>query len=317
MQMLTASGKVASLVCHIEQLDAAYRDLLRQLEKLPAQIVGAFRETYHEDGTVELSVPIYRPAPGEVLHSDNIDLPFEDDTRVIGKWKMLDIVPSEEQFRYGHEKSIHLGWLDDIYFLEGGAPYWAVRGWTRGYVYTGHEYPQKHRYTVREIDGHTLLFLEMRDFLDGGRQILAAPEIWVYEKVSDERFRTEDLRRRDFVDYPFVPDDSVLGRWHVRDFYCWDLEHTFDPSRQNFPTEELFYLEVEFFADGHCHSVTKNASYDPAWTKGFILDYADEIACAYELRTVDGTEYLIVEWKTGDYQYGSDGRVYWYIFVRA
>ncbi len=39
-------------------------------------------------------------------------------------------------------------------------------------------------------------------------------------------------------------------------------------------------------------------------------------ASAYTIREVDGKAYLIVEWKTGDYQYGSDARVYWYVFVR-
>ena len=38
-------------------------------------------------------------------------------------------------------------------------------------------------------------------------------------------------------------------------------------------------------------------------------------ACEYEIRTVDGMDYLLIEWKSGDYRWGGFDTNY-YIFVR-
>ena len=35
----------------------------------------------------------------------------------------------------------------------------------------------------------------------------------------------------------------------------------------------------------------------------------------YEIKTIDGKEYLFKEWKCGDYSFGG-GRVYFYVFTR-
>ncbi len=309
-------GEVASLVGPKSELDAAYHSMLRQLDENGAQIVGAFYEFYHADGTAELKVPVYRPAPTDSLENDDFNLPFVNDEEALGKWKLVDIVPSEEQFLYGHEKCPHSGWLDELVFLENGERYWAVGGWTKGVLYTDGDHKFRNRYTIKRQDGRRLLFLEMNHFLDGGGEKLAMPQIWVYEKVADGVFHAEDIKRRDFVDYPFVPDQAVLGEWKVRDFYWRDLD-SFDPKRQNYATEGLYFLKVTFLPDGACLHLTKQHESRLRWTKGYMLNMVQQIASAYKIRSVDGAEYLIVEWKTGDYQFGSDARIYWYIFTRA
>ncbi len=51
------------------------------------------------------------------------------------------------------------------------------------------------------------------------------------------------------------------------------------------------------------------------WTRGYILRKWNQSACAYELQTIDGVEYLLVEWKSGDYRWGGFDTDY-YVFVR-
>ncbi|MDD4125318.1 MAG: helix-turn-helix domain-containing protein, partial [Eubacteriales bacterium] len=133
---VTIPGEAASLVCREEDIDAAYRSMSKQLDEQNAQIVGAFYEFYHDDGTVELKVPVYCPSAADSLKDDNSELSFVNDEEALGKWKLLDIVPSEEQFLYGHEKCKHSGWLDELYFLENGEKYWALGGWTKGFLIT-------------------------------------------------------------------------------------------------------------------------------------------------------------------------------------
>ena len=63
-------------------------------------------------------------------------------------------------------------------------------------------------------------------------------------------------------------------------------------------------------------STAKNGmnSITSVWTKGLILNRNSKTACAYEIRQIDGQEYLFREWKPGDYAFC--GRVCWYVFTR-
>ena len=309
-------GDMATLVCSEKEIDDAYRAITKYLETRSTQIIGAFYEFIYDDGAAEIKVPVWQPTGGDELCDDDINVPFENDQAVIGKWNMLDIVPSEEQFLYGHEKCNHQGWLNEIYFLEGGKPYWAVGGWTKGYLFTRGNYLLRNRYTIKNVDGHTLLFLEMRDFLDGGGvQRSAAPEIWIYEKVSSTAYKEDDIKRQDFVDYPFVYDENIVGKWRVKDFCVWEIDE-FDFSKQNWSPDDLFLLELDFQPDGTCVHTTKDAVSCLKWTRGYMLNLYDKFASAYTIKIIDGKEYLIIEWKTGDYQFSKDARVYWYIMER-
>ena len=52
-----------------------------------------------------------------------------------------------------------------------------------------------------------------------------------------------------------------------------------------------------------------------SWTKGYVLKYYNHTACAYEVVTVDDRDYMIIEWKSGDYRWGGHDTNY-YVFVR-
>lgn len=307
---LRFSGETASIVCQKGELDAAYRSMATQLEEASAQVVGAYYEIYYDDGTVELRAPIWRASATDVLEDDERDLPFVNDEDALGKWKLLDIVPSEEQFLYGHTKSSRESWLGELYFLANGEPYWVYEGWTKGVMFTWCEGRHfSNPYTIRQTEGRRLLFLHRKD-----RQ--GVPHVWVYEKESDDIFHASDIRRRDFVNYPFMNDQSVLGEWRVKDFFA-DQPEQFDPKRQNRAEEDLFFRKVSFLPDGECLHTTKNGESHLKWTKGYMLNPGQEIASAYHLREIDGINYLFVEWKSGDYQFGNPGRIRWYVFERA
>lgn len=40
------------------------------------------------------------------------------------------------------------------------------------------------------------------------------------------------------------------------------------------------------------------------WIDGFVLRKWNHTACAYEIKHISGTEYLFIEWKSGDYRWG-------------
>lgn len=306
------AAETASVICPRERLEEAYRAMLRQLDEGNVQITGPFCELCHEDGTVELKVSVCRGGEAEPVTGM---APFVDDPAVVGRWTLLDILPSPEQFCYGHPKCPHSGWLDELYFLADGGGYWALGGWTAGEIYTCTREAGRfwrNRYTVRKEDGHTLLYLEMQDFRDGGAVPCGMPEIWVYEKADSLVRHADELRRRDVIDLPHMPDDAVLGDWRTVDFVI--SRDQFVPG-QRFWKEEPFLTHLRFAAGGKCRWEQQNGVSAPRWTAGAVLFPDQEIAAGYELVTLGGREYLFVEWKTGDYTYGG-GRVYWHVMIR-
>ena len=119
--------------------------MIKHLDDTIYKICGAYYEIYHDDGTVELKVP------------------------VCGKWKMIDILPTREHFIYGKPKCNHLAWLDELYFIDGGKSYWAVGGWTKGLVLYKQEKIAS-SYEIVTIDGKDYLFKEWKtgDYSFGG-----------------------------------------------------------------------------------------------------------------------------------------------------
>ncbi len=219
-KVITLPIDVAMLVCKTYQFENAYQKMIKELEQSPCQIIGPFYEIYHDEDTVELKVPVCRLSINRDKHiNDDINLPFINDEDAIGKWKFVDVVPSEEQFCYGHEKTNHGVWLDELYILPNGEPFWSVSGWTRGWLFTSSGYPDityRNKYTIKTIKDKKFMFIEMKDFDHESRGGL--PTVWIYEKVSDKVFKKDDIRIRDKTDLSFILDNSVFGTWQVRDF---------------------------------------------------------------------------------------------------
>ena len=317
-KIITFGSDVASLCCNESELDDAYKAIIKHLDGSNYKVCGAYYEIYHGDGTVELKVPVSGMSKAPLYVSVNANEPFTDDPEVCGKWKIVDIVPTREQFIYGKSKCSHSTWLHELYFIDGGKGYWAVDGWTKGTMFTGGPKPDTqyaNHYTIENINGHKLLFLEMTDCGDSGIGF-DVPEIWVYEKADDRHYASkEEFRRCDHIDYPFVNDENVLGKWKVRDFVI--RKEDFAPDKQNLKQEDLFVFSAEFRENGVYISTTQNGanSVTSVWTKGFVLNRREKTASAYEIKTIDGKEYLFREWKCGDYSFGG-GRVYFYVFTR-
>lgn len=310
--------EIATIVCKREELDNAYQVIEKQLEEMPAQIIGAFYEYYHEDGTVELKVPVCPLSHKEDKHkNDEIDTVFENAPEAVGMWEFVDLVPSREQFslcnrKYGDYENI---WLKKIYLLPEGKGYWVIRGWTKNYIYTTLSYPTKtykHRYTIENIDSGTFMFIEMKDYHYESRG--GKPLIYVYRKVDGREYKESDFRIRDNINYPFVIDEAVFGKWKSLDL-CRDVKD-FNPSNRYW-IGELFFKSVEFAADGKATVVYGDrAPFDLEWTKGILLNKCTEVAELYNIKNIEGKDYLFIEWKSGDYYFG--GRApYYYVFERA
>ena len=78
--------------------------------------------------------------------------------------------------------------------------------------------------------------------------------------------------------------------------------------------------EITFEQGGHCTQVygeeVLTGDEQQTWTKGFVLRKWNSTACAYQIHEIAGREYLIIEWKSGDYRSGGRPTSY-YAFIRA
>ena len=53
-----------------------------------------------------------------------------------------------------------------------------------------------------------------------------------------------------------------------------------------------------------------------SWTKGYVLRKYNQTACAYEIVHENGKDYMIIEWKSGDWRFGGFDTDY-YVFEKG
>ncbi len=240
---------------------------------------------------------------------DAVDAPFEDEPAVVGKWKILGLYAVKSDFYAGCVKENH--WygeaLREIYFLPGGENYW-VYHWSKGVLYRKNgDGTAANPYEIVDYNGERYLFVSWKTttYRRGG-----IPEMLVLRQVDNRAYTKEELRRRDNTELPFIDDVRVWGTWKVHSTFR-DRD-TFDPANS---CNRAFWSGLDFHENGSLTMTVGNRELPNTWTNGFLLDRRQSLAMAYEIEVVDGKEYLIVEWKNGDYIYGGFVPGY-YAFVR-
>ena len=240
------------------------------------------------------------------------DKPFVEDNDVIGEWEYIDLVKSEDDFSIDNIKNKEfIRGHKVIYFMPGGQPYWIYDGWTKGFLYThagGDEPVICNRYVLREINNDLFMFLEYFEDTEDG-----IPEINVLKKVSSKIFTSRDIGRYDDVNLPFVPDKDVTGKWKTISFVSkigdFDPESGYD--------SKLYMKSIIFNADGTTKRIYDDDEWVDKWTKGKLIDTSRETVASYERKIINSKEYLFIEWKMGNYQFGGRDPEYYVLIKEA
>lgn len=249
---------------------------------------------------------------GEERDAPEENLSFVNDEKVIGKWEILGIYAVKEDF-YDNLfclKNFYGGEQKYLYFLPEGERYWTY-SWTKGFLNS----PVNNEYETETIGNELFMFVNLKEYeyTRGGN-----PSCLVLKKVDSNRYSAEGIAKKDDIDKPFVNDEQIIGRWTAHSFLgeLWD-KRDLDTTPE--PIEDLYFREAEFFSGGSCRLVYEDDVFEgddkATWTKGFLLRKWNWSACEYEIRTVDGKEYMIIEWKSGDYRFGGYDTTY-YVFTR-
>jgi DNA-binding transcriptional MerR regulator len=314
-KIISFPSDVASLVCNKNDIDNAYSSLLKNLEENNCQIIGAFYEIYHDDGTVELKVPVYRlKQRSKTTRKDDINLPFEDDPEVIGYWQVIDYLPTKEHFNINKIKYTGEKLFKEFYFLPNGQRYWCF-GWTKGYMLcSSGDGDTCDKYETFSLDGENYMYLEFKTgdyiFRNG------LPEYMILKQIDNMKHTLSNISKKDVIDYQFVNDELVLGKWTSVDFV--EKPEFFKANATSFDNE-LWCAYIIFEDDG-----VIEAKYGECviryperflWTKGYRVDIKESTAEKYELMRIDNVDYLFLELKSGDYIYGNR-EPWYYVFVR-
>ncbi len=235
-------------------------------------------------------------------YKENINLPFENDEAVIGRWE----IQNGEAMPHSKKR--------EVYFLPEGKGYWCYKGWTKGFLlYDDGCNTSANSYSLEQREDGMYMTVEFKsfDYWNGGDA-----ETIVLKKLDSKRYDKNSIAIIENTDVPFKNDVKVLGKWVAHSYIERKSDFSENPTQTNF---DPYFKAIEFLPDGECISVYGEEIIDSDkqnWTKGFLLRKFNHTVCAYEIKTIGGKEYLFVEWKSGDYRWGGFETDY-YVFVRS
>ncbi len=254
---------------------------------------------------------------GDEIVQSKKEMPFVNDEKVIGKWEVKGVFAVKEDYQqniFCDNTGFYGGDVKYMYFLPDGEEYWG-NSWTKGY-FISNAYLSGNTYNEYELedkpDGtYMLITLRETEACRGGK-----PVYLLLKKTDNNRYSAESIARKDDIDKPFINDEMIIGKWKAHSFLCNKDE--FSQERESI--DDLYFKELEFFPEGNCRCVYADAIFEGedtvVWTKNYLLRKWNWSACEYEIRTVNGIDYMIIEWKSGDYRYGGFDTNY-YVFTRA
>ena len=254
---------------------------------------------------------------GDETEQPKKEIPFVNDNNVIGKWEIQGVFAVKEDYAqnvFCDKTGFYGGDVKYLYFLPDGEEYWGY-SWTKGYFIsnaylTGSAYNE---YEIEEKSDGTYMLITLREteVSRGGK-----PTYLLLKKSDSNRYSAESIARKDDIDKPFVNDERIIGKWKAHSFLCNKAEF---PQEEE-PIDDLYFKEIEFYSDGNCRCVYADAVFEGedtvVWTKNYLLRKWNWSACEYEIRTVGEKNYMIIEWKSGDYRYGGYDTNY-YVFTKA
>jgi hypothetical protein len=233
---------------------------------------------------VLLGVAGWKITTGSILDWGGRSLAFfENDSELVGQWVAVDFVQHPEAFTPEHRQWPGNLYLKAMAFYDNGttAGPWE---WTKGDIY--HPDDKSHaKYLFRQVSGETYLFFE---WINGDVKFRGAkPSYYVFKKGdATELLRTQFQRKSP----PFENDPQLVGKWIAVDFVGYP--DAFVPGQKQW-MGDLYLKTMVFYDNGKTAGPWE-------WTKGDIYHSGDDSHAKYQVRQIDGQDYLFFAWMSGD-----------------
>lgn len=231
----------------------------------------------------------------KAVHVDKIDYSFVNDTNIVGRWQSVDFVNNMDDFKVGTKKWKSNLYVKELNFINDGKLSKTVCTWTKDHILNPADKTDS-KYVIKDIDGSTYMFFEWKsgDYTIMGRK----PSYYVLKKISSTpvlniNMQGEEVQTKsDKIDYPFINDSEVIGKWQSVDFV--EKTKDFKPGVQKWQGD-LFIDSLTFSENGKLDKTVFS------WTKGLIINKDMKTASKYTIKEINGTKYMFFEWKNGDY----------------
>jgi bla regulator protein BlaR1 len=252
---------------------------------------------------------------------DNTNYPFINDPQVIGKWESVDFVQNIDDFNPNKKSPDEKLYLTALAFINDGKMLFATDNggltyssftWTKDKVLNKQERTASN-YIIKEINGSTYMFFEWKS----GDYIFRnmTPSYYVLKKVDNKDYSNYQVEQivQDKIDYPFVDDTQMIGKWESVDFV--KTIDSFKPGIISWQ-DDFYITGLKIKENGQLTITTTNgeSSSSLTWTKGLIINRGNKTASKCEVKEINGTTYMFYEWKSGDYTYR--GIAPWYYVLK-
>ncbi len=246
-----------------------------------------------------------------------LHIPFENCPEMVGKWEFcgVDSASSLENVTVTTIKKADNSAYPFMYFLPGGAFYRTIT-WSKGVVYClSPKLKQMIANPCRLIQQSEVRYLAIQ-WMETSQN--TQPQFWIYRQLDNKHYTAkETYAARDCVDLPFVIDEQLVGTWHTYDIIS--SRSAFSPNRKRTKPEDWWITKMQITRQGLCIRTFNGQKGEyrkiDSYTKGVILDKESELAMKYWIKTVSDTVYLLMEHKSGDYQFNGQIRCY-YVFQK-
>ncbi|AGX44722.1 regulatory protein BlaR1 [Clostridium saccharobutylicum] len=242
------------------------------------------------------------------VNVDKTDYPFVNDPNIIGEWQGVDFVDNIDDFNVNSKSCEDDLYVKELNFTDDGKVSKTVFTWTKDHILNDVDKTDS-SYVIKDIDGSTYMFFQWKsgDYTIRGME----PSYYVLKKVSSTPSLTTNMSgkevetRADKIDYPFVNDPEVLGKWESVDF-VQNMDN-FNPDVKSWQGD-LYLSDLVFDQNGKIKD--KNIT----WTKDLVINANDKTASKYAIKEINGSKYMFFEWKNGDYI--ERGETPWYYVLK-
>lgn len=220
---------------------------------------------------------------------DNMNM-FINDERVIGKWKLVAISNSKEDYYKNKYLNDDFS-IKELYLMENGKKYWVI-SWTKGYIIIN---GNKNPYELED----DLMFVKVYGIFDNSEYKYA-----IFKKIDNKKYDIEDFVIKDDINFDYELDNELIGNWQAIDFVY--NEEQFIPNKKYWKYD-LALDKLSVYDDGNVLiSYNSDKIKKIKYTQGFIANIIlDDTLCKYFYKVDNNKTYLFIEWKNGDYIYSN------------
>lgn len=222
---------------------------------------------------------------------------FINDEDAIGKWQLVGISNTKEDYLKGNIIQDDDFIIDELYLMKGGLNYWVI-SWTNGIIYINN---RENPYQIE----NDLMFVKLMGLFDDEYKIA------VYNKVDNKEYTIDEIKIKDNINIPFERDDEVEGFYQSVAFV--NNYNDFNVNNKNY---DLPLQKISISPNGDVIVNFTNNLINAKYSKGYIINLImSDTLCKYELKEIENKKYLFVEWKSGDYVFGKQITGY-YVFEK-